>query len=101
MKSIFRNYFCVAFRTKEPQKCVEILNTIGYKFSFHPTSDGLPNDYKDESLVITFYGGTYTLAQSYPSLITTHQIFVGRVIPNDIDEFNDLVSVGNLIELTD
>lgn len=95
----FRNKKCVCIRTKTPQECLNILKKIGY-IRDDAESKRLPDTYTDECLIITFYGGVYTIVESYPSFEDSYNIFNGReFVHDDIEEFTKIVSEGKIVEL--
>lgn len=96
-KKILRNKKCVAFRCDDTQECVKLLDDIGYKYN--TCRDSLEKDYQGKSLIITFYGGTYSIAKYFPNPSDIEEIFKGRIVPRTFEEFKKLVEDFEIIEL--
>ena len=95
-RKIIRNKECIAFRG-DTQKCIKILDDLGYKYT--TCKKCLPKDYKDKSLIITFYGGIYSILNYLPHPSDIEEIFKGRIVPRTFEEFKKIISDYEIINL--
>lgn len=83
-----RNKKCVAFRG-DTQECVKLLDDLGYEYTICRVC--LPKNYNGKSLIITFYGGTYSITNRLPNPSDIEEIFKDRITPNTFEEFKRIV----------
>lgn len=96
MRKVVRNKECVAFRG-DTQKCVELLDSLGYKYT--KCRNCLPKETKEKSLIITFYGGSYSIVNFLPPESDLEEIFKGRIIPLTFNEFKKIVEDFDIVTL--
>lgn len=95
-KKILRNKECVAFRG-DTQECIKLLDSLGYKYT--TCRNSLKKDYQGKSLIITFYGGTYSITDYFPHPSDIEEIFKGRIVPKTFEEFKNIIEDFEIIEL--